>query len=95
MGLNFRLILAALLTAHGTAAAAASTAHSHRCERGLVVVGDSVAAVYRTCGEPSRVVQLENRSGGAVGERLEYFYGRKAVMIVVRGGKVSRIEIVD
>lgn len=93
MPLTIRLVLATMLMVPG--AVVASTAQSHRCERGLVVVGDSVAAVYKVCGEPVRVVQLENREGAAVGERLEYFYGRKAVLIVVRGGKVARIEIVD
>jgi hypothetical protein len=88
-----RLILPALLAALVGSAAAANTAQSHRCDRGLVVVGDSIAAVYKACGQPARVVQLENRVGAAAGERLEYFYDRKAVLIVVQGGKVTRIEI--
>jgi hypothetical protein len=89
------LIIAAFVAWVVPAAAdAANSSRSHRCDRGLVVVGDSIAAVYKVCGEPSRRVQLQTAQGGGAGERLEYFHDRKVVMITVQQGRVSRIEVV-
>lgn len=61
----------------------------------VLSVGDSVARVYQVAGEPSRIVQLENKHGGAVGERFEYFIGDKLVRIVVSGGRVTSITEID
>ena len=61
----------------------------------VIALGDSVARVYQVAGEPSRVVQLENKFGAGMGERLEYFIGDKLVQIVVRGGQVVSIAEVD
>ena len=61
----------------------------------LVVVGDSVAKVYEVAGKPDRVVQLENRYGGAVAERFEYFRGGKTIAITVKGSKVVEVYETD
>jgi hypothetical protein len=91
--LAIALTLAAIVALATPPAAARSAASSYRCDRGLVVVGDSIASVYKVCGQPSRTVQLETGAGGAAGERLEYFFDRKVVMFIVRGGRVARIDV--
>ncbi len=82
-------ILLALALAAPLAAAASDTA---TFGQRVISVGDSVARVYQVAGEPSRVVQLQNRYGAGAGERLEYFVGSKVVQITVRGSRVVRIE---
>lgn len=96
MRIALAVTLAALLaTLAPINADARSSSNSYRCDKGLVVVGDSIASIYKVCGAPSRTVQLETGAGGAAGERLEYFFDRKVVMFIVQGGKVARIDIAE
>lgn len=57
----------------------------------VLVTGDSVGKVYELLGKPDRVVDLENRYGAAVAERLEYFRDGKTVQVVIQGGRVVSI----
>lgn len=54
--------------------------------------GDSVGRVYEVAGKPDRIVRLENKYGGAMGERLEYYRDGKTILITITGGKVVSIE---
>lgn len=82
------LILAALLAAAGTAAAGTATFGSR-----VLVEGDSMARVFEVAGKPDRIVTLENKYGGAVAERFEYYRDGKTIMVTVQGGKVIRIDV--
>ncbi len=87
-----RAIILGLLIA--TAALAAPVMASSTATFGMKVlsVGDSVARVYELAGEPSRVVQLENRFGGAIAERFEYFQGSKVIKVTIKDGRVVAID---
>lgn len=87
-----RVILPLLLAVALTLPMAASASDTVTFGQRVVSLGDSVARVYQVAGEPSRVVQLQNKFGAGVGERLEYFVGSKVVQITVRDSKVVRIE---
>lgn len=67
-------------------------ADSYRFDKGVIMDGDSIAKLIDRAGKPDRVVQLENRYGGAVAERWEYYLGDKLVAFIVRGGQVVAIE---
>ncbi|MGL6205720.1 MAG: hypothetical protein ACRC2X_15510 [Giesbergeria sp.] len=82
----------ALSLALATAAGAAWAADTYRFDRGVISVGDSTGALINKGGQPSRIVQLENRLGAAVGERWEYHLRGKTVSFEIHGGKVSRID---
>lgn len=72
-----------------------ATAHAsdtYRFRNGVVSVGDSVAALIQRAGQASRVVQLENNQGAAIGERWEYYFGEKLVAIELQGGRVVSIS---
>lgn len=85
-----RLLLAVALSCLAATAAAAET---YRFENGVVAVGDSIGELVQRAGKPDRTVQLENRYGGATGERWEYFRrDGKTVAFVISGSKVVRIE---
>lgn len=58
----------------------------------VLVTGDSVGKVYELLGKPDRTVDLENRFGAAVAERLEYFRDGKTVQVVIQGGRVISIS---
>jgi hypothetical protein len=58
----------------------------------VISVGDNIAKVYDVAGQPNRIVQLENKYGAGVGERLEYFVGTKLVQITIANGRVVRID---
>lgn len=60
--------------------------------RKVLSVGNSVARVYEVAGQPDRVVNLQNRYGAGVGQRLEYFRDGKTVMITIADGQIVRIE---
>lgn len=84
-----RIILAVLLV---LASATALADFSVRFDRGVVAVGDSAGSVIQKAGrQPDRIVQLQNRFGGAVGERWEYYLNGKQVNIELSGGKVTDI----
>lgn len=57
----------------------------------VLSVGDPIGRVYEVAGKPSRTVELENKFGANLGERLEYFLGNKTVQITVRNGQVTNI----
>lgn len=80
--------LVALLAVSGIAAAS----DLYRFSRGVVAVGDSVAALVDRAGKPDRVVQLENRRGAASGERWEYYVGDQMVAFYIRGGRIESID---
>ena len=84
-----RILLAALLT---LAIAGPALADSVNFGNRVLSDGDSIGRVYEIAGKPDRVVQLENKFGGATGERLEYYRDGKTILITVSGGKVLRIE---
>jgi hypothetical protein len=73
-------------------ACAAAHADSYRFSGGLVMDGDSVATLIKHAGQPSRIVQLENRFGAAVGERWDYYIDDKLVSFYITGGRVTSIS---
>lgn len=81
------LILALLLA---TPLAVHAQDHTHRCGQAVIAVGDPMTKLKR-CGDPWRVVQLENRLGAAVAERWEFETQRGVVLITVQGGRVTQI----
>lgn len=83
-----RTLIVALLLAAPIAAQAQD--HTHRCGQSVISVGDPSPKLKR-CGEPWRVVQLENRFGAAVGERWEFETRSGVVLITVQGGRVVQI----
>ena len=87
-----RAILPFLLAIALAVPLAAAASDSVNFGQRVITLGDSVATVYQVAGEPSRVVQLQNKFGAGLGERLEYFVGSKVVQITVRDSKVVRIE---
>lgn len=84
-----RFSFAALFALASFAATASDTV---RMNRGIVTTGMNVAEVISKAGQPSRIVTLENARGGAVGERWEYYRGRKMVALTISGGRVLRID---
>ena len=83
-----RLVLAVALCCLCSIAYAADT---YRFSGGVVATGDSVAAVIKRGGQPSRIVQLQNRYGAAVGERWDYYTDGKLVSFEIYDGKVYSI----
>lgn len=57
----------------------------------VLVTGDPIGRVYELLGKPDRVVDLENRYGAAVAERLEYFRDGKTIQVVIQGGRIVSI----
>lgn len=85
-----RIVLVLCLAAVCGAAFAGDT---YRFDRGVVVVGDTIASLVQRAGQPDRTVQLENRFGAGDGERWEYYEGDgKVVAFVIRGSRVVAIE---
>ena len=70
----------------------ASAADTIRIGSRIVTTGMSTADVIDCAGRPSRTVQLENGYGAAMGERWEYYQGRKQFNVWMSGGKVTRVE---
>jgi len=81
------IILAALLLA-GTVEASCNLS-SVRLSAGMVKVGDSERRVIQS--EPDRVVQLENRKGGAAGIRYDFYLRGQTVQVYVRAGRITRV----
>ena len=89
------LATALILTLASTVSAAQSTVPNPHIRWGnaLLRVGDSEGRVMQvTKRPPDRIVQLENRFGGAVGERWVYYdqngANPRTVSFVLSGGKV-------
>ena len=71
----------------------ALAAETYRFERGVVSVGDGVAALVQKSGrQPDRIVTLENSRGAAVGERWEYYLRDKQVNFTTKDGRITGIE---
>lgn len=87
-----RAILSVLFAIALAAPMLASATDTVNFGQRVITLGDSVATVYQVAGEPSRVVQLQNKFGAGLGERLEYFVGSKVVQITVRDSRVVGIE---
>ncbi len=88
------LIAAAILAAAVAAspAQASGGSHTESCGQSVITVGDPITKVRNACGEPWRVVQLENVFGAGVGERWEYERTTGMVQFWIQGGKVVRID---
>lgn len=87
--------LLALMTVAATAGEPLDTSKSIRMGDLLVRVGDSEAKVLAAAKRaPDREVTLENRYGGAVGQRWIYIepgYSGRVVTIEFYDGKVDRL----
>lgn len=66
--------------------------HSESCGQSVITVGDVITKVRNACGQPWRVVQIENVFGAGVGERWEYERQTGMVQFWIQGGKVVRID---
>ena len=85
------LLTLTLLALCGTAMAADTIRIGHR----VLSVGDSTGTVVSVAGKPDNTVQLENRYGGAVAQRWEYYRNSKTILITVHDGRVTQIDQVD
>ena len=65
-----RYVLALILVCCCSVAFASTT---YRFSKGVVTVGDTVAALVERAGKPDRVVQLQNKFGAVDGEKWEYY----------------------
>jgi len=84
------LALAAAFAASPTRASGGS--HSEACGQSVITVGDVITKVRNACGEPWRIVELQNRFGAGVGERWEYERTTGMVQFWIQGGRVVRID---
>jgi len=82
----------AVLFASIVVAFSASAGDTYRFDKGVVVVGDTIAMLVARAGQPDREVQLENKFGGAVGQRYEYYIGEKFVAFTIENGRIVRID---
>lgn len=83
-----RFIIAAALALASTIALASTV----RIDNRIISTGMSVAEVIDRAGQPSRTVQLENVYGAGVGERWEYYRGKRQYNIWLSGGKVVKVD---
>jgi len=60
--------------------------------KGIVTDGDGAGTLMQKGGKPDRIVTLENKYGGAEGERWEYYLHDKQVNFILIDGRVARIE---
>lgn len=65
---------------------------THLCRDGVVSTTSSSAELLKKCGQPDRIVRLENEHGAAIGERWEYFVDDRTVMFTIRAGRVQAID---
>ena len=91
---SMRFIPAMLLAG---AVAGSATAQSVRIDQRIIQVGDSEAHVVRVAGPPDRIVTLEARAGGAVGERWTWYHvddphNDRSLVIRMRDGRVVDLE---
>ena len=83
-----RIIIAIALAAASTIACADTI----RIDTKIITTGMSVAEVIDRAGQPSRTIQLENVYGAGVGERWEYYRGKKQYNVWLSGGKVVKVD---
>lgn len=86
------IALLALAAAIGASPAHASGASSERCGSSVITLSDPITKVRNACGQPWRVVDLQNRFGASVGERWEYERTSGMVQFWIQGGRVVRID---
>lgn len=86
-GIVLVVVVAGMLQA--AAVEAGCDLSSARLGHHLLKVGDPERRVLRQ--DPDRTVQLENRQGGAVGVRYDFYVRGKTIQVYVRGGRISRI----
>ena len=84
-----RLLLAVALVLLSSWAVASETI---RIDGRIISHDMSVAEVIDRVGQPSRTVQLENAYGAGIGERWEYYRGKKMYSIWLQGGKVVKVD---
>jgi hypothetical protein len=65
---------------------------SFRCGYSVITLGAPLSKLIDACGEPLRIVRLENEYGAAVGQRWEYRRERSYVLFTVSGGRVVAIR---
>ncbi len=70
----------------------AASAASFVFPKGIVTDGDGAGTLMQKGGKPDRIVILENKYGGAEGERWEYYLHDKQVNFILIDGRVTRIE---
>lgn len=91
-----RTLLAASVIALATSAHAQGEIRSFRHDGQLIQLGDSRADVHTTLGKPDARLQLENRQGGATGQRWEYYeigtgYQQYSLTVDFQGGRITRM----
>ena len=84
----FRIIIAVVFAL----VASVAIADTIRIDNRIITTGMSLAEVIDRAGQPSRTVQLENVYGAGVGERWEYYRGKKQYNVWVSGGKVVKVD---
>lgn len=84
-----RFLMVVMLVLLSSLAMAAETI---RIDGRIISHGMSTADVIDRAGQASRVVQLENGYGAGIGERWEYYRGRKQYSIWMQGGKVVKVD---
>lgn len=84
-----QILIAAALALASTIATASETI---RIDGRIISHDMSTAEVIDRVGQPSRTIQLENGYGAGVGERWEYYRGKKQYSIWLQGGKVVKVD---
>ena len=84
-----QILIAAALALASTIASASETI---RIDGRIISHDMSTAEVIDRVGQPSRTIQLENVYGAGVGERWEYYRGKKQFSIWLARGKVVKVE---
>lgn len=72
--------------------AAAVASETIRIDGRIISHDMSTAEVIDRVGQPSRTIQLENGYGAGIGERWEYYRGKKQYSIWLQGGKVVKVD---
>ncbi len=84
-----QILIAAAMMLTSTIATAADTI---RIGDRIITTGMSTADLIDRAGQPSRTIQLENGYGAGIGERWEYYRGKKQYSIWLQGGKVVKVD---
>jgi len=58
----------------------------------IVTEGMSVAEVRQKIRKPDNVVQLQNGFGAGIGQRWDYYEGKRVVMLTIASGQVVDIS---
>lgn len=91
------IVLAIICSAGAVAGELSDCRASARGKGGkLIRPGDSERRAWEALGKPDRIVQLQTRSGGAVGQEWVYYdegYNASTTRVAVSRGKVTRVCI--